>query len=246
MHKYLPPAASEHAASIDAMLEHVHWMVLVLFAGWSVYFLWVMFRYRAGRQPEPNLRGARGHLAMVVFAGVVVAEGVMLIGVGLPGWYERMVTRPTGGRPLIMRVVAEQFVWNVHFPGADGQFGETAMSLLSPTNPLGLNRESATGRDDLTFLSEIHVPVGRPVVVELTSKDVIHSFGVPAMRVKQDAIPGTRAAVWFTPTVEGEFEIVCSQLCGLGHHRMRGVIKVESEEAFARFLAEEAKLQIVK
>ena len=145
-----------------------------------------------------------------------------------------------------MRVVAEQFVWNVHFPGADGQFGDTAMSLLSPTNPLGLNRESPTGRDDLTFLSEIHLPVGRPVVVELTSKDVIHSFGVPAMRVKQDAIPGTRAAVWFTPTVEGEFEIVCSQLCGLGHHRMRGVIKVESEEAFARFLAEEAKLQIVK
>jgi len=246
MHKFLPPAASQHAASIDAMLEHVHWMVLVLFAGWAAYFVWVMFRYRAGRQQEPDLRGARGHLAMFVFAGVVVAEGVMLIGVGLPGWYERMVTRPTGGRPLVMRVVAQQFAWNVHFPGADGQFGETAMSLLSPTNPLGLNRESPAGKDDLTFLSEIHVPVGRPVIVELTSKDVIHSFGVPAMRVKQDAIPGTRAAVWFTPTVEGEFEIVCSQLCGLAHHRMRGVIKVESEEAFQRFLAEEAKVQIVR
>jgi cytochrome c oxidase subunit II len=246
MHKFLPPAASQHAASIDAMLEHVHWIVLVLFAGWAVYFLWVMIRYRAGRQPEPNLRGARGHLAMVVFAGVVVAEGVMLIGVALPGWYERMVTRPTGGKPLVMRVVAQQFQWNVHFAGADGLFGETAMSFLSPTNPLGLNRESPAGRDDLTFVSEIHLPVGRPVVVELTSKDVIHSFGVPAMRVKQDAIPGTRAVVWFTPTVEGEFEIVCSQLCGLAHHRMRGVIKVESEEAFQRFLAEEAKLQIVK
>jgi cytochrome c oxidase subunit 2 len=246
MHRFLPPAASQHAASIDAMLEHVHWMVLALFAGWAVYFLWVLVRYRAGRQPEPDVRGARGHLAMFVFAGVVVAEGIMLIGVGLPGWYERLVTRPTGGRPLIMRVVAEQFAWNVHFPGADGQFGEAAMSLLSPTNPLGLNRESPGGRDDLTFLSEIHMPVGRPVVVELTSKDVIHSFGVPAMRVKQDAIPGTRATAWFTPTKEGEFEIVCSQLCGLGHHRMRGVIKVESEEAFQRFLAEEAKLQIVR
>ena len=183
---------------------------------------------------------------MVVFAGVVVAEGIMLIGVGLPGWYERMVARPVGGRPIVIRVVAQQFAWNVHFPGADGQFGETALSLLSPTNPLGLNRESPAGKDDLTFLSEIHVPVGRPVIVELTSKDVIHSFGVPAMRVKQDAIPGTRAAVWFTPTVEGEFEIVCSQLCGLAHHRMRGVIKVESDEAFQRFLAEEAKIQIVR
>jgi len=246
MHRFLPPAASQHAASIDAMLEHVHWMVLVLFAGWAVYFVWVLFRYRAGRQQEPNLRSARGHIAIVVFAGVVVAEGIMLIGVGLPGWYERLVTRPTGGKPLVMRVVAQQFAWNVHFPGADGQFGETAMSLLSPTSPLGLNRESATGRDDLTFQSEIHVPVGRPVIVELTSKDVIHSFGIPAMRVKQDAIPGTHSSVWFTPTVEGEFEIVCSQLCGLGHHRMRGVIKVESEAAFERFLAEETKLQIVR
>jgi cytochrome c oxidase subunit II len=246
MHKFLPPAASEHAASIDAMLEHVHWMVLVLFAGWAVYFLWVMFRYRAGRQPEPDARGARGHLAMVVFAGVVVAEGIMLIGVGLPGWYERMVTRPAGGRPLVIRVVAQQFAWNVHLSGADGQFGETAMLLLSPTNQLGLNRESSTGRDDLTFQNEIHMPVGRPVIVELTSKDVIHSFGIPAMRVKQDAIPGTRSTVWFTPTVEGEFEIVCSQLCGMAHYRMRGTIKVESVEAFERFLAEEARLQIVR
>lgn len=246
MHKFLPPAASEHAASIDAMLEHVHWMVLVLFAGWAIYFLWVMFRYRAGRQPEPDPRGARGHLAMVVFAGVVVAEGIMLIGVGLPGWYERMVARPTGGRPLVIRVVAQQFAWNVHLSGADGRFGDTAMSLLSPTNQLGLNRESPTGRDDLTFQNEIHMPIGRPAIVELTSKDVIHSFGIPAMRVKQDAIPGTRSTVWFTPTVEGEFEIVCSQLCGMAHYRMRGTIKVESVEAFERFLAEEAKLQIVK
>lgn len=245
MNKYLPGGASEHAAGLDGMLEHVHWMILVLFAGWAVYFVWVLFRYRAGRQTEPNLRGARGHLAMFVFAGVVVAEGVMLIGVGLPGWYERTVNRPSG-RPFVMRVVAEQFAWNVHFPGADGSFGDTAMSLLSPTNPLGLNRETAAGKDDLTFLSEIHVPVGRPVVVELSSKDVIHSFGIPAMRVKQDAIPGTRAAVWFTPTVEGEFEIVCSQLCGIGHHRMRGVLKVESASAFERYIAEETKLQIVK
>ena len=246
MHRFLPPAASEHAASIDAMLEHVHWLILVLFAGWAVYFLWVLFRYRAGRQADPDLRGARGHLAMFVFAGVVVAEAVMLIGVGLPGWYERLVNKPAGGRPFVMRVVAEQFVWNVHYPGADGEFGDTSMSLLSPTNPLGLNRDSTNGKDDLTFLSEIHVPVGRQIVIELTSKDVIHSFGIPAMRVKQDATPGTRSAVWVTPIVEGEFEIACSQLCGLGHHRMRGVIKVESAEAFQKFLAEEAKLQIIK
>ena len=88
--------------------------------------------------------------------------------------------------------------------------------------------------------------VNRAVVFQLTSKDVIHSFGVPAMRVKQDAVPGLRSTVWFTPTIAGEFEIVCSQLCGLGHHRMRGVIKVESEDAYRKFLADEDALQRVK
>jgi cytochrome c oxidase subunit 2 len=96
------------------------------------------------------------------------------------------------------------------------------------------------------FLSEIHLPVNRPVLIQLASKDVIHSFGVPAMRVKQDAVPGLRAPVWFTPTVEGEFEVACSQLCGLGHHRMRGVIKVESAEAYKKFLADEDVIQRVK
>ena len=88
--------------------------------------------------------------------------------------------------------------------------------------------------------------MNRPVIIQLTSKDVVHSFGVPAMRVKQDAVPGLRSPVWFTPIVEGEFEIACSQLCGLGHHRMRGVIKVESDDAYRKFLSDEAALQIVK
>ena len=84
--------------------------------------------------------------------------------------------------------------------------------------------------------------MNRPVVIQLSSKDVIHSFGVPAMRVKQDAIPGNTVPVWFTPNRIGTFEIACSQLCGLGHYKMRGVIKVESEEDYRKFLAEEARL----
>jgi cytochrome c oxidase subunit 2 len=82
--------------------------------------------------------------------------------------------------------------------------------------------------------------VGRPVLVQLSSKDVIHSFGIPAMRVKQDAVPGLVAPVWFTPTLEGRFDIACSQLCGLAHYRMRGAIIVERNEAFDKFLADEA------
>ena len=143
-------------------------------------------------------------------------------------------------------MTAEQFVWNVHYPGADGEFGDTNPALVSSTNPLGLDRASRYGKDDLVFLSEMHVQVNRPVLIQLASKDVIHSFGVPAMRVKQDAVPGLRAPVWFTPTVEGEFEVACAQLCGIGHHRMRAVIKVDSAEAYKKFLADEDALQRVK
>jgi cytochrome c oxidase subunit 2 len=137
-------------------------------------------------------------------------------------------------------------MWNGHHPGADGRFGETSPALVSPTNPIGLDRTSAFGRDDLMLPGEFHVPLGRRVVIEISSKDVVHSFGVPAMRVKQDATPGVRSRVSFTPTLAGRFEVACSQVCGLGHHRMRGLIVVESEDEYRNHLASEAALQGVK
>jgi cytochrome c oxidase subunit 2 len=246
MNRFLPPAASEHAAAIDGMLAHVHLMVLILFAGWAAYFVYVLLRFRRGSNPLANPQGTHGRYAMAIFGAVAIAEAVLLAGYGLPLWFARTSAAPVGQNPLVIRVVAEQFVWNVHYPGADGEFGETSLALLSPTNPLGLDRSSRNGKDDLVLLSEIHVPVNRAVLIYLTSKDVIHSFGVPAMRVKQDVVPGLRSPVWFTPTVEGEFEIACSQLCGLGHHRMRGVIKVESDDVYRKFLSDEDALQRVK
>ena len=245
MTRYLPLPASAHAADIDGMLSHVHVMILVLFAGWAAYFLFVLWRFRSGRQSLSAAQGARGRIAMAIFAIVVISESVLLVAFGLPLWFERISATPRGGGPpLILRVVAEQFMWNVHYPGADGEFGATSVEFVSTTNPLGLDRRSPGGRDDIVLLSEIHVPLNRPVVIQLSSKDVIHSFGVPAMRVKQDATPGLRAPVWFTPTALGEFEIVCSQLCGVGHHRMRGVIHVKTAEAFEALMKEEAALQV--
>jgi len=242
--RFLPPAASEHASAIDAMLAHVHWMMLALFVGWSLYYIYMLVRYRSGRHPHARREGTRGRLAMLVFAGVVIAEAVLLIGSALPLWFERTTVGPMTGTPVVMRVVAEQFAWNVHYPGTDGQFGATSLALVSSENPLGLDRASRFGRDDIVTLGDMHVPLNRPVVIELSSKDVVHSFGVPAMRVKQDVIPGLRTPVSFTPTLAGTFEIVCSQLCGVGHHRMRAVITAESAADFDKFMATEASLQI--
>lgn len=89
--------------------------------------------------------------------------------------------------------------------------------LVNPDNPIGLDRRDPAGRDDITTINRMNLPVGKPVIVFLSSKDVVHSFGLPQMRVKQDATPGIVQPVWFTPTQTGEWDIACSQLCGLGH-----------------------------
>jgi cytochrome c oxidase subunit II len=237
---YLPPAASSHAAAIDGVMTLVHLLMLVLFVGWGTYFLFVLIRFRRGRNPHANPDGARGKYALATEIGVVVAEAILLVIFALPLWFDRTAAQPNPDSAVVVRVVAEQFAWNVHYPGADGRFGETTIALVTPTNPLGLDRQSPFGKDDIVVLSQMHLPINRPVIIQLSSKDVIHSFGVPAMRVKQDATPGLVTPVWFTPTMAGQFEIACSQLCGLGHYRMHGVITVESEEAFRRFLADEA------
>jgi cytochrome c oxidase subunit 2 len=234
---FLPPAASAHASSIDFVLTLVHVLMFVLFVGWGAYFIWVLFRFRSGRQPRANPHGATGRFALGVEIGVVIAEGVLLVVFALPLWFARTSTAPAATNAMVVRVIGEQFAWNVHYPGADGQFGSIATSLVSADNPIGLDRRSPGGKDDVVTLNELHLPVNRPVVIQLSSKDVIHSFGVPAMRVKQDAIPGLIAPVWFTPTEIGRFDIQCSQLCGLGHYRMRGLIVVESQEDFDKFLA---------
>jgi cytochrome c oxidase subunit 2 len=235
--RWLPPQAASHASEIDLVLTLVHWLMLVLFVGWGAYLLWVLTRRRA------VTTAPRGRPALWVEIAVVVAEGVLLIAIALPIWFKQ-TSPPVTSDPsaVVVRVVAEQFAWNIHYPGADGQFGETRVSLVSPSNPIGLDRSSTHGGDDLVTINDLHVPIHRPVVMQLSSKDVVHSFGVPAMRVKQDATPGLLSPVWFTPTLAGRFDIACSQLCGLGHFRMKGIITVESDAEFKAFLDAEAAL----
>ena len=231
---------SAHAADIDRVLWLVHALMAALFVGWGAYFVWVLVRFRASRQRAADPAGAQGHFASYVEAGVVVAEAVLLVGIALPIWFARTSAQPAAQDAVVIRVVAEQFTWNAHYPGADGRFGPASVPLISANNPLGLDRRDPLGRDDITLQGQIHVPINRPIVIQLSSKDVIHSFGIHALRVKQDAIPGLLTPVWFTPTMAGTYDIACSQLCGMGHYRMRGQLIVETEETFRKFLATEA------
>jgi cytochrome c oxidase subunit 2 len=199
-------------------------------------------RFRKSANPKASYTGAKGKLAKGLEIGVAVVEVVLLVFYAIPAWATRVAAFPAESEAVVVRVTAEQFAWNVHYPGPDGQFGRRELSRVAADNPLGLDRNDAAAKDDITTVNQLNVPVDRPVLVHLASKDVIHSFGLFEMRVKQDAIPGMEIPVWFTPSRIGEYEIACSQLCGIGHFRMRGFINVMTADNFRNFLAEEAKL----
>lgn len=248
----LPPQASAHAGAIDFVLGLEHWGMLGLFVFFFAYFVYTLVRFRRGANPSADYVGMRSRWAMYVVLAIALAEGVLLVAFELPAWNDRINNLPSPDEATVVRVVAEQFAWNIHYPGPDRMFGRTDINLISSENPLGLDRNDPAAKDDITAINQLTVPVNHPVLIHLTSKDVIHSFTLYELRVKQDAIPGTDSPVWFIPTVttadmrarlgkpDFEFEIACSQLCGLGHYRMRGFLNVKTDAEYRAFLAEEA------
>lgn len=253
---FLPPVASAHGPEIDGALTWVHVLMAILFVGWLTFFLVALWRFRRSRNPKASYSGVTSKANSWLEGTVALAEAVLLIGLAIPLWGARVQEFPSEQGSTVVRVVAEQFAWNVHYPGPDGVFGRTAIDKIDlQSNPLGIDRDDPAAKDDVTTLNQLHLPVGRPVIVHLSSKDVIHSFGVPEMRVKQDAIPGVDIPLWWVPTVttaqmrerlgkaEFQYEIACAQLCGIGHYRMRAFVTVHEPAAFEAWMAEQVAAQ---
>jgi cytochrome c oxidase subunit 2 len=252
----LPALASSHGGQIDNLIGWIHIFMLILFVGWGGFFLYTIVRFRQSRNPVADYRGVTSHRSTYLEVGVAVVEAVLLIGFAIPLWAARVDDLPPESEALVVQVTGEQFAWNVHYPGADRVFGRTDVKLLDlQSNPLGLDRTDPAAMDDVTTVNQLYLPVNRPVIVRLRSKDVIHSFGVPEFRVKQDAIPGLTIPIHFIPTVTTaemrtrtgnaafQYEIACAQLCGLGHARMRGFVTVQTAEEFQTWIDEETKAQ---
>ena len=238
--RYMPPDYSAHGPELDALSAYVHWLMLILFVGWGLLFVYILFRFRKSRNPKADYHGATTHMSSYAEAGVAVVEVILLVGFSIPAWYKWTQKPGPEKNPLEIRVVAEQFAWNVHYPGPDGIFGHTDVSHVTSSNPLGIDPNDPHAKDDVATLNQMHLELNRPVVVRLLSKDVIHSFNLPYMRVKQDAIPGMEVPVHFTPVrASGNevWEIACAQLCGLGHYRMKGQYHVETKADFDKWLA---------
>jgi cytochrome c oxidase subunit 2 len=241
----LPVLASEHGRSVDDLIIYVHWLMIVLFVGWLAYFAYALFRFHRSRNPKADYIGVKGHATNYIEGAVALVEGVLLIGIAVPLWAKAVDKFPKDSESTVVQVVAQQFAWNVRYPGKDGVFGKQDMNYVTSDNLFGVDPKDSHGKDDVQTLNEIHVPFvknadGRykPVIVYVSSKDVIHSFKVIALRITQDAIPGMRIPLWFRPTQEGRYQINCAQLCGNGHSSMSsGFLIVESPEAYDKWLA---------
>jgi cytochrome c oxidase subunit 2 len=253
----LPPLASVHGGQIDGMISWVHVFMFILFVGWGGFFTYAVVRFRRSRHPVADYTGVKSHNASYLEVGVAVVEAILLFGFAIPLWAARVDAIPPENQALVVQVTGEQFAWNVHYAGPDGVFGRTDIKLLDlQSNPLGVDRSDPAAKDDITTVNQLYLPVNRAIIVKLRSKDMIHSFGVPEFRVKQDAIPGLTIPIWFIPNVttaematrtgnpEFQYEIACAQLCGLGHYRMRGFVTVQTAEEFQKWMeTEEEKLK---
>lgn len=197
----LPIDASAQGPSIDNLIVMVHWLMAVLFVGWLTYFIFTLIRFRKSRNPKADYHGVKSHLSSYVEVGVALTEVVLLVGFAFPLWATRVNRIPDEKDATVVHIVAEQFAWNVHYPGPDGIFGRRDINLVSSDNPLGLDRTDPYAKDDITTINQLNLPADKPIIIELSSKDVIHSLNLPLFRVKQDAIPGQMVRVWFQPTM---------------------------------------------
>jgi len=238
----MPVLASSNGRAVDDLIIYIHWLMIALFVGWFGYFLYTLWRFNARRNPKADHVGVRSHASSYIEVIVAGVEVILLVVVAIPLWANASdVTRiPNAKDALSLQIVAQQFNWNVRYPGKDGVFGKQDMTLIVETNMFGIVPEDPNGKDDVQISPspEIHVPVGKPIICYISSKDVIHSFKVIALRVTQDAIPGMRIPTWFKATKEGKYQINCAQLCGNSHFAMSGgFLVVESQEAFDKWLA---------
>jgi cytochrome c oxidase subunit II len=238
----MPPNASEHGYQIDHIIEFSHWFMGALFVGWSAFFVYVLLRFRRSKHPVADHEGVKSGISTHLEFAVVLIEAVLLIGFAIPLWAKRVNSFPEDKDAIVVHAIGQQFNWTFHMPGPDGVFGRRDVALVTNSNSLGLDPNDPASKDDIVVLGELHVPKDRPVIIELSSKDVIHNFALPHMRSAQDAIPGQIIPMWFKPIKTGNFEVVCGQLCGLGHYSMKGMLVVDEPAEYQAWLKEKAEL----
>ena len=222
---------------MDSMITLTFWITGIVFVAIILFMAYcvIKFRHKEGRvaayEPENN--------KLEIWLTIITTIGVTALLVpGLVVWAQ-FVTVPDDATEI--EVVAQQWYWSYRLPGEDGKLGTVDNRLITFDNPLGINPDDPFGLDDVVIESDdLHLPIGLPVNVLLRSVDVVHDFYVPEFRAKMDMVPGMITSFWFTPTRTGEFEVLCAELCGVGHAFMRGALWVDSAEDYVAWLQDQS------
>lgn len=215
-----PEDISLHGWRIDRTIKYLDLVITIAFGLVLAALIYFIFRYRA--RPGHSAVYDRGDKPINIFVTVCLG---LLVFFSIDAVIEKMSFQdlkdvfwnfPKGKNVLKVEIMPQQFAWNIRYAGDDGEF--------------------ATPDDIVAPLNHLHVPFDTPVVVQMTPYDVVHSFYIANLRIKQDAVPGTITTFWFQTTKKGVYEIACSALCGMGHTNMRGFLTVESKEDFTQWL----------
>lgn len=222
---------------IDSTMIITFWITGAVFSAVILFMAYCVFRFRhregARAAYEPESRRLETWLTVVTTVGVAA-----MLTPGLFVW-SQFVTVPKEATEV--EVVAQQWQWNFRLPGADGKLGTSNARLVTSDNPLGINPDDPNSKDDVIVqAADLHLPVGKPVKMVLRSIDVLHDFFVPEFRAKMDMMPGMITYYWFTPTRTGTFEVLCAELCGVGHAFMRGIVKVDTEQDYQTWLHQQS------
>jgi cytochrome c oxidase subunit 2 len=232
---WLPPSASKEASEIDFMFNIIFVLTTVIMLAVFALLIYFLVKYR--HDPRRRAEFIHGHHRAEVIWTATPAIILIIMGIlSIRVWGQMRLDRPDPTKIPIteVEVLAQQFQWNIRYPGADGVMG--TRDDIGTFNP--------DDQQKTPIVSQIHVPVNRTVRIHLRSKDVLHSFFLPNMRTKLDAVPGLHGELWFTPDQIGKFEIACAELCGPQHYTMRGVLEVMSQEDYDTWLkAEEDKVR---
>ena len=238
-HIYSPwwwtPIASNWG-SIDNAIIITFWITGVVYVVVILFMAYCVYRYRYSKDRRADYDPENTKLEWWL-TGLTTLGVVGLLTPGLLAWNDFVDVPPDATE---FEVLGKQWDWSYRLPGKDGVLGISNARFVNGDNPFGLNPKDPNGQDDVLIEGDdLHLPLGKPLKVLLRSIDVLHDFYVPQFRAKMDLVPGMVTFFWFTPTRTGTFDILCAELCGVGHHAMRGTVVVDEAAGYQEWLKEQ-------
>jgi cytochrome c oxidase subunit 2 len=223
--------------NIDEAINITFWITGTVYTAVILFMAYCIYRFRYNKDRRADYEPVN-HTLELWLSGLTALGVIGLLTPGLMAWND-FVTVPEDA--VEIEVMGKQWEWNYRLPGKDGKLGTTSLRLVNDDNPFGLDPNDRNGSDDILIEGDdLHLPMGRPIKVLLRSTDTLHNFYVPQFRSKMDLVPGMITFFWLTPTRTGTFDVLCAELCGVGHHVMRSAVTVDGEEDYKTWLSEQS------